>query len=48
MFFVALFNKEKGKKMFDIKSDDFLGGTNVHSVIIIAMLGYLTWKSYKG
>ena len=34
--------------MFDIKSDDFLGGNNVHNVIIIGMLGYLVYKSYKG
>lgn len=48
MFFVVLFNKEKRKNMFDIKSDEFLGGNNVHNVIIIGMLGYLVYKSYKG
>ena len=48
MFFVVLFNKEKREKMFDIKSDDFLGGQNVHSLAIIGMLGYLVWKSVKG
>lgn len=30
--------------MLDIKSPDFLGGNNVHNVIIIAMLGYLVYK----
>ena len=30
--------------MFDIKSADFLGGNNVHNVIIIGMLGYLIYK----
>ena len=33
--------------MFDIKSPEFLGGSNVHSVIIIAMLGYVVWKMNK-
>ena len=48
MFLLVLFNKEKRKKMLDIKSDDFLGGNNVHNVIIIGLLGYLVYKSYKG
>ena len=30
--------------MFDIESTDFLGGNNVHNVIIIGMLGYLIYK----
>ncbi len=29
---------------FDINSPDFLGGNNVHNVIIIGMLGYLIYK----
>jgi len=29
---------------FDISSPDFLGGNNVHNVIIIGMLGYLIYK----
>lgn len=48
MFFLSLFNNEKRQQMFDIKSDDFLGGSNVHSVIIISMLGYLVWKATRG
>jgi len=46
--FLLLFNKEKLENMFDIQSDEFLGGNNVHNVIIIGMLGYLVYKSYKG
>ena len=30
--------------ILDIKSPDFLGGNNVHNVIIIGMLGYLIYK----
>ena len=30
--------------MFDIKSDEFLGGNNVHNVIIIGMLGFIIYK----
>jgi hypothetical protein len=28
----------------NIKSSDFLGGTNVHNVIIIGLLGFAAWK----
>lgn len=30
--------------MFDIKSDEFLGGNNVHNVIIIGMLAFIIYK----
>jgi hypothetical protein len=30
--------------MFDIKSSDFLGGQNVHNLIIIGLLGFAAWK----
>ncbi len=30
--------------MFDINSPDFLGGNNVHNVIIIGALAYLIYK----
>lgn len=30
--------------MFDLKSPDFLGGNNVHNVIIIGMLAYIIFK----
>jgi len=31
--------------MFDIKNEkEFLGGPNVHSLIIIGMLGFIIWK----
>jgi multisubunit Na+/H+ antiporter MnhB subunit len=33
--------------MFDLKSPDFLGGNNVHNVIIIGLLGYLVYKASK-
>jgi hypothetical protein len=33
--------------MFDIKSQDFLGGTNVHNVITIGLLVALVYKAYK-
>ena len=29
---------------FDIKSSNFLGGTNVHNLIIIGLLGFAAWK----
>jgi len=28
----------------DIKSPNFLGGTNVHSLVIIGLLGYIIYK----
>jgi hypothetical protein len=28
----------------DIKSDKFLGGANVHSLVIIGLLGYIIYK----
>jgi len=28
----------------DIKSSDFLGGTNVHNVLIIGLLAYAAYK----
>jgi len=34
--------------MFDIKSQEFLGGQNVQSIIIIGMLGFVVWKMTKG
>ena len=33
--------------MFDIKSSEFLGGPNVHSLIIIGMLGYVIYECKK-
>lgn len=30
--------------MFDIKSANFLGGTNVHNVVIIGLLAFAAWK----
>jgi len=30
--------------MFDIKSADFLGGNNVHHVIIIGLLVFIAYK----
>ena len=30
--------------MFDIKSPDFLGGQNVHNVIIIGLLAFAAYK----
>ena len=32
---------------FDINSPDFLGGNNVHNVIIIGMLASLVYKAYR-
>jgi hypothetical protein len=35
--------------IFDINNPDtFLGGQNVHNLIIIGMLGFLVYKSVKG
>lgn len=31
----------------NINSTNFLGGTNVHNVIIIGALAAITWKLYK-
>jgi hypothetical protein len=33
--------------MFDIKSPDFLGGNNVHNVIIIGLCAAIAYKMYK-
>jgi hypothetical protein len=34
--------------MFDIKNQDtFLGGQNVHNLLILGMLGFLVFKSMK-
>ncbi len=33
--------------MFDIKSANFLGGVNVHNVLIIGMLGFIAYKVSK-
>ena len=33
--------------MLNIKSPDFLGGNNVHHVIMIAALGFLVYKAVK-
>jgi len=34
--------------MFDIKNQDtFLGGQNVHNLLILSMLGFLIYKSIK-
>ena len=32
---------------FDIKSANFLGGTNVHNVIKIGLAGYIVYKLVK-
>jgi hypothetical protein len=32
---------------FDIKSQDFLGGNNVHNVLILGLLGVLVFKAFK-
>lgn len=32
---------------FDIKSDKWLGGNNVHNTVTIALLGFLVWKAVK-
>ena len=31
----------------DFKSPNFLGGNNVHHVVIIGLLAYLTYKAVK-
>jgi len=34
--------------MFDIKNQDtFLGGQNVHNLLILGMLGFLVYKAVK-
>jgi hypothetical protein len=33
--------------MFDIKSPDFLGGNNVHNVLILGLLAYVAYKVTK-
>jgi len=33
--------------LFNINSTKFLGGTNVHNVLIIGALAAITWKLYK-
>lgn len=33
--------------LFDIKSDNFLFGKNVHSLLILGGIGFLIWKSMK-
>ena len=33
--------------LLNINSPKFLGGTNVHNVIIIATLSVIAWKLYK-
>ena len=33
--------------MFDIQSPDFLGGNNVHNVIIIGLCAAIAYKLYK-
>jgi hypothetical protein len=43
LWFIILKNYD----MFDLKSPDFLGGNNVHNVIIIGLLVYLTYKASK-
>ena len=35
------------KGFVDIKSESFLGGNNVHHLIIIAALGFLVYKAVK-
>ena len=30
--------------LLNIKSSNFLGGTNVHNVLIIGLLAYAAWK----
>lgn len=40
---------EETSGLFDIKNPDtFLGGQNVHNLIIIGLLGFLVFKSVKG
>jgi hypothetical protein len=33
--------------VLDLKSANFLGGTNVQNLIIIAAVGYLVYKAWK-
>lgn len=33
--------------LFDIKSPNFLGGNNVHNLILIAGVGFLVYKAVK-
>lgn len=33
--------------LFDIKSPNFLGGNNVHNLIIIVGVGFLVYKAVK-
>ncbi len=33
--------------VLNIKSDNFLFGKNVHSLLIIAGVGFLVWKAIK-
>ncbi len=45
MMLVTTFVIAKLFTMFDIKNPDtFLGGQNVHNLIIIGMLGYIIYK----
>ena len=40
---------EEGSGMFDINNPDtFLGGQNVHNLIIIGLLGFLVYKQVRG
>lgn len=32
---------------FNIKSPNYLGGTNVHNTLALAGIAYLVWKAYK-
>ncbi len=45
--FVFFYKKQNKMDLFNINSPKFLGGTNVHNVIIIAGLAAITWKLYK-
>jgi|GEM_PF-2039229 len=36
-----------GTDFLNIQSPNFLGGTNVHNVIIIGLLGFAAWKLHK-
>ena len=42
-------NEEEKSGFLDIANPDtFLGGQNVHNLIIIGMLGFLVYKSVRG
>tara|TARA_R110000744_G_scaffold5616_4_gene19972 strand:+ start:245 stop:376 length:132 start_codon:yes stop_codon:yes gene_type:complete len=42
-------NNEEESGFLDIANPDtFLGGQNVHNLIIISMLGFLVYKSIRG